>query len=211
MSTVPERLRLGPAYSPAVRDLRGSGLMRGTVVGLLVGTALLSGCSQKTEANDTLPSTSTAPTTEDLPQVGPPDFPVPDEARAKDAAGAEAFLRYWIDLLNRQQAIPAGQPLRDLGPECRECLRIARVYDEAAAAGNHYVGGLLTVVNVATPMLDGDQTTVAFTAREDAVQLVDAAGTALESLDAAPDLSSGIGLAWSETDRGWLVTDMTLG
>jgi len=211
MSTVPERLRLGPAYSPAVRDLRGSGLVRGTVVGLLVGTALLSGCSQKTQANETLPSAGASPTTEALPPVGPVDFPVPDEARTQDAAGAEAFLRYWIDLLNRQQAIPAGQPLRDLGPECRECLRIARVYDEAAAAGNRYVGGLLTVVNVATPMLDGDQTTVAFTAREDAVQLVDAAGTPLESLDAAPDLSSGIGLVWSKTDRGWLVTDMTLG
>jgi hypothetical protein len=205
MSTVPERLRLGPAYSPAVRDLRLA------VAGLIVGSTLLTGCSEKQEANDTLPSTSATKTTEVLPELGPADFPVPDEARKQDAAGAEAFLRYWIDLLNRQQAIPAGQPLRDLGPECRECLRIARVYDEAAAAGNRYVGGLLTVVNVATPMLDGDQTTVAFTAREDAVQLVDAAGTPLESLDAAPDLSSGIGLVWSKTDRGWLVTDMTLG
>ena len=83
----------------------------------------------------TLPSTSAAATTEALPPVGPADFPVPDEARTKDAAGAEAFLRYWIDLLNRQQAIPAGQPLRDLGPECHECLRIARNYDEAAACG----------------------------------------------------------------------------
>ena len=205
MSTVPERLRLGPAYSPAVRDLRLA------VAGLIVGSTLLTGCSEKQEANDTLPSTSATKTTEVLPELGPADFPVPDEARKQDAAGAEAFLRYWIDLLNRQQAIPAGQPLRDLGPECRECLRIARVYDEAAAAGNHYVGGLLTMVNVARPMLDGDQTTVAFMAREDAVQLVDAAGTPLESLDAAPDLSSGIGLVWSETDRGWLVTDMTLG
>ena len=205
MSPVPGRLRLGPAYSPAVRDLRLA------VAGLIVGSTLLTGCSEKQEANDTLPSTSATKTTEVLPELGPADFPVPDEARKQDAAGAEAFLRYWIDLLNRQQAIPAGQPLRDLGPECRECLRIARVYDEAAAAGNRYVGGLLTVVNVATPMLDGDQTTVAFTAREDAVQLVDAAGTPLESLDAAPDLSSGIGLVWSKTDRGWLVTDMTLG
>ena len=31
---------------------------------------------------------------------------MPDEARTKDAAGAEAFLRYWIELLNHaMQAI----------------------------------------------------------------------------------------------------------
>ena len=80
-----------------MRDLRWS------VVGLVLATALLSGCSEKDEANSTLPSTSAAATTEALPPVGPADFPVPDEARTKDAAGAEAFLYYWIDLLNRQQ------------------------------------------------------------------------------------------------------------
>ena len=77
------------------------------MVGLLVGTALLSGCSEKQEAGTTLPSTSASPTTEELPVVGPADFPVPDEARTKNAAGAEAFLRYFIELINRQQAIPA--------------------------------------------------------------------------------------------------------
>jgi hypothetical protein len=90
------------------------------VIGVVIGTALLTGCAEKQEANQTLPSTSASPTTEALPEIGPADFPVPDEARTKDAAGAEAFLRYWIDLLNRQQAIPAGQPLRELGPECEE-------------------------------------------------------------------------------------------
>src|SRR4051794_7705910 len=82
LSTVPVRRGLGPAYPPAVRDLRV------VVVGLVVGTALLTGCSEKVEANDTLPSKSAAEATEALPEVGPADFPVPDEARTKDAAGA---------------------------------------------------------------------------------------------------------------------------
>jgi len=73
------------------------------VIGVLIGTALLGGCSEKHEANDTLPSPSAAETTEALPALGPADFPVPDEARTKDAAGAEAFLRYFVDLINRQQ------------------------------------------------------------------------------------------------------------
>src|SRR3954451_5529766 len=134
----------------AVRDLRWA------VAGLIVGTTLLTGCSEKVEANDTLPTTSAAETTEALPPVGPADFPVPDEARTKDAAGARAFLDYWVALLNRQQAIPAGQPIRDLAPDCHECLRIARVYDESAAAGRRYIGGELTVVDAPTPRIEGD-------------------------------------------------------
>jgi hypothetical protein len=188
-----------------VRDLRWA------FAGLVVGTTLLSGCSEKVEANDTLPSTSAAPTTEALPPVGPADFPVPAEARTKDAAGAEAFLRYWIDLLNRQQAIPAGQPLRDLGPECGECLRIARVYDDSAAAGRRYLGGTLKVVDAAASPVEGDQSSVSFIASEDAVQLVDASGTPVQSLEAAAELSSGITLTWSAIDRAWLVASMTLG
>ena len=68
------------------------------MIGVVIGTALLSGCSEKHEANDTLPPPSAAETTEALPKLGPADFPVPDEARTKDAAGAEAFLRYFVDL-----------------------------------------------------------------------------------------------------------------
>ena len=120
LSTVPER------WASDLRTLPLCVIFGWSVAGLVVGTALLTGCSEKVEANDTLPSTSAAETTEALPPVGPADFPVPDEARTKDAAGAEAFLRYYIDLINRQQAIPAGQPLRDLGPDCQDCLRIAR-------------------------------------------------------------------------------------
>ena len=117
------------------------------VAGLAAGAVLLSGCSGQQEANDTLPGADATPSASEaeLPPLGPPDLPMPAEARTQDAAGAEAFFRYWIELLNRQQAIPAAQPLRDLGPECIECGRIARVYDEAAAAGRRYVGGHLSV------------------------------------------------------------------
>ena len=213
MSTVPARTRLGPAYSRRVRDLRRTGLLRGAVVGLLLGTALLTGCAEKQEARDTLPTASAAPTTEALPELGPADFPVPDEARTKDAAGAEAFPRYWIDLLNRQRAIPDGQPIRDLGPECRDCLRIAKNYDEAAAAGHRYVGGELSLNELTEPLLNGDEASITFGARTDAVRSwtmqrairVEAIPTS------ARTLGSGIALAWSEIDQIWLVTGLNLG
>jgi uncharacterized protein DUF6318 len=195
-----------------VRDLRGSGQLRRTVVGAVIGTALLAGCSEKQEANDTLPSPSTAETTEELPEVGPADFPVPDEARTKDAAGAEAFLRYWIDLSNRQQESLDGQPLRDLGPECQECLRIARNFDEVAAAGHRYEGGKIRLNDITTPVLKGDNASMSFGARQEAVRVVDGSGNVVDpGLELMPNLGSGVTLVWSEEDQTWLVEGIDIG
>ncbi len=212
MSTDPQRPCRGPAYSPTVRDLQRSGSLRRALAGLLLGTALLTGCSEKTEGNETLPPASAAPTTEALPPVGPADFPVPDEARTKDAAGAEAFLRYWIDLLNRQQSIPAGQPLRDLGPECQECLRIARNYDDVAAAGHRYEGGELTLNDVPPPVLDGAGALINFGVRRESVRVLDGSGAVVDAgLPMAPNVISGTNLIWSEVDQSWLVENFNIG
>ncbi len=182
---------------------------------MVLGTALLTGCSGATaEApSDSLPSTSSAaPTTAGLPAVGPADFPVPPEARTQDAARAEAFLRDRIDLLNRQRAIPAGQPLRDLGPECQECLRIAKNYDDAAASGSRYIGGEVSLADVPSPVMEGDTAQISFSARREAVSLVDSAGAEIEGRpDAAPRLFSGLYLIWSASTESWLVTAFQLG
>ncbi|MGY1784671.1 hypothetical protein [Geodermatophilus sp. SYSU D00698] len=196
--------------------VRNPGTGRTSLIAVVVGAALLlPACSA---ADDEAPSTSLpttsapATTTEALPVVGPADFPVPPEARTQDAAGAEAFLRYWIDLLNRQRAIPAGQPLRDLGPECDECWRIANNYDEAAAAGNRYVGGEVTITAVAQPAFDGPIAQYSFSARREPVSLVDSSGAVLEAQsDPAPRLSSGLYLEWDESARSWRVTSFQLG
>jgi Family of unknown function (DUF6318) len=184
------------------------------VVGAVAAALLLSGCSDKQEANTSLPSTSASPSTEALPQIGPADFPVPDEARTKDAAGAEAFLRYWIDLLNRQQAIPAGQPLRDLSTaECDECLRIAKAFDDGAAAGWRYEGGQLSLNDVPEPQVYGDEADVVFGLRVEPVTVRDPSGAPVPDGigDLAPNAGSGLTLAWSQQDRSWLVAGMTIG
>lgn len=181
-------------------------------MGVLLGTALLTGCAEKTEANTTLPTASASPTTEALPQLGPADFPVPDEARTKDAAGAEAFTRYFLDLLDHQRAIPDGQPIRDLGPDCQECLRIAQNYDEVAASGQRYQGGELTMNELAEPLLEGDDALISFSARREAVSIVDSSGATVEEIpEPAPSLSSGIDLTWSDEGECWLVTGFNLG
>jgi hypothetical protein len=190
-----------------VRDLRW------TVAGLVVGTVLLGGCSAKQEANDTLPSTSAAETTEALPDVGPADFPVPDEARTKDAAGAEAFVRYYIELLNRQQAIPGGEPLRALSPDCETCLRIASAFDDAAVAGHTYNGGDLSLNDVLEPQLNGDTASVIFWTRVEALSIRDSAGGLVPDgqHDLVANAGSGMTLAWSEKDQSWLAAGLTIG
>ena len=182
------------------------------MIGVVIGTALVSGCAEKQEASETLPSPSASPTSEALPELGPADFPVPDEARTKDAAGAEAFLRYYIELSDRQQELLDGQPLRDLGPECQECLRIARNFDDAAAAGHRYEGGELTLNDVTEPQLSSDEASINFGVRQEAVRLLDAEGNpVVEGLPLQPNLGSGITLVWSGRQQSWLVKSLTLG
>jgi hypothetical protein len=182
------------------------------VAGALVGAALVTGCAEKQEANDTLPSTSASPTTEALPEIGPADFPVPDEARTKDAAGAEAFLRYYIELSNRQQKKLDGQPLRDLGPDCQECLRIARNFDEVAEANHRYEGGEITLNALAPPKLEGEEAVISFGARQEAVRIVNETGNTVDpGLEMMPNLGSGITLVWSRKDQSWLVDGLNIG
>jgi hypothetical protein len=189
-----------------VRDLRFA------VSGLVVAAAVLTGCSEKQEASTTLPPTSAAETTEALPQLGPADFPVPDEARTKDAAGAKAFLGYYIDLLNHQRPLLDGDPLLDLGPNCATCARIADNYQEAAAVGHRYEGGELSLNDIAEPVLTEDRASLVFGIRQEAVRIVDKTGNIVNpGLPTNPNLGSGMTLAWSEDDEGWLVEGMTLG
>jgi hypothetical protein len=180
---------------------------------VLLGTAVLTGCLEKQEASETLPSSSAAETSEALPELGPADFPVPDEARTKDAAGAEAFVRYYIELLNRQQALPDGEPLRALSPDCETCLRIARAFDEAATAGHTYNGGELTLNEILDPQLDGDTASVIFWTRIEAVSVRDSAGAPVpEGQDElTPNAGSGMTLTWSADQRTWLAAGLTIG
>jgi hypothetical protein len=183
------------------------------VVGVLVGTALLSGCAEKQEARDTLPTGSAAPTTEALTQLGPADFPVPDEARSKDEAGAEAFARYYVDLINHQQAIPAGQPLRDLGPDCQVCLRTAQRFDETAEAGQHYEGGQLSIVGEPGVTLRGDTVNFAFIGQLQGGGTYDSSGALVPGTEFATQerVPSAIELVWSPVDEGWLVSGAFFG
>src|SRR3954452_17635339 len=91
----------------------------------VVGVALLTGCSEERQANATLPSTTSAAaeSTEALPPLGPPDLPMPAEAREKTAAGFQSFANYYLTLVNRLQVDLDASYLRELSRGCETCDR----------------------------------------------------------------------------------------
>nr|WP_239521410.1 DUF6318 family protein [Blastococcus saxobsidens] len=180
---------------------------------MLIGTAVLTGCSEKQEANESLPTPSATETTPDLPPLGPEDMPMPAEARTQDAAGAEAFTRYYIDLINRTTNSMDAEPLRQFSDGCRDCNRIATNTEEAAAAGQAYRDGRIAITTVAPPVIDGGVASVAVIFDQAPLIVVDASGNRVEdgSSDAYTGLTGGIGLRWDGERDSWLITDFTVG
>ncbi len=69
------------------------------------------GCSEPGQPSTSLPtatSTSAEPTLEPL---GPPDFPVPAEAREQTEAGAIAMASYYLDLIDFARQSSARLPV----------------------------------------------------------------------------------------------------
>ncbi|MGZ4641140.1 MAG: DUF6318 family protein [Blastococcus sp.] len=189
---------------------------RGTVqllAGLLAAVAVLGGCASKQEASQSLPSTSAAPSTKALPPLGPTDLPMPAAARTQDAAGAEAFVRYYIALINRTSTVMDAKPLRDFSQNCRDCNRIAANTEKDAQAGYHYKGGELTLTEIAPPLLKSNTAEMALGGRQAALAVVDASGHHVTGRGSAEyaGLSGGAALAWDPQRVSWAVTDLTIG
>lgn len=180
---------------------------------LFAGVVVLTGCSEKQEANDSLPTASASPTEDALPPLGPEDLPMPDEARTQDSAGAEAFFRYYIELINRTSDVMDAEPLREFSDGCDDCNRIATDTEEDAAAGYHYEGGELTITRTGEPKIEERSVEMAFFADQAALQVVDQSGRPVDGLSfgAIPGLSSGATARWDAGRQTWLMTGLTLG
>jgi hypothetical protein len=184
------------------------------VAGLTAGVALIGGCAQEQPASDTLPSASStsASTEAELPPLGPADLPMPDEARTQDAAGAEAFVRYYIELINRTSTVMDAAPLREFSEGCAECNRIASDTERDGQAGYRYDGGRITIAWIEAP--DPEEIAeVAFLANQAALTVRDQDGSPVSGLTfpALRDLSSGALARWNQDTHSWLLTGLTLG
>jgi hypothetical protein len=140
-------------------------------------------------------------------------MPMPDEARTQDAAGAEAFVRYYIELINRASKVMDASSLRDLSSgECRECLRIAANIDEDAQLGHRFQGGELAINELTPPLVKESMAEMAITVDQAALTVFDPTGNPLPDLSSAayPGLSGGAALEWQPTSQSWLMTALTL-
>ncbi|SDF40356.1 hypothetical protein SAMN05660662_2056 [Blastococcus aurantiacus] len=183
---------------------------------LVAGAAALTGCSEKQEANESLPTTSSAEPSEDaLPPLGPQDLPMPDEARTQDAAGAEAFVRYYFALLNKSLTDMDPQHLRQFAEDgCDVCERVARETESDAAQGYTYRGGELTVAGeVSVTMTGPAEAQSAFIADQAPMTVLDRTGVPVPGLDFDGEeaLSSGTITVWDPSLRSWQLTELTLG
>ena len=183
------------------------------LTGLMVAAVVLTGCASKKQANETLPSASANPSTPALAPLGPKDLPMPAEARTKDAAGAEAFVRYYIALINRTSTVMDAGPLRDFSQNCRDCDRIAKNIDEDKHAGRTYRGGQITITQVAPPLVQDTSAKMVMRVDQSALTVLDSSGSPLPDLSskAYPGLSGGATVLWTSASKSWVVTALTLG
>jgi Family of unknown function (DUF6318) len=176
-------------------------------------TVLISGCTEKQQANETLPSaskTSTSESQEKLPPLGPEDFPMPEEARTKDAAGAEAFIRYYLDLYNWTKGNQDTTFFRSLARGCETCDRLSDQLDEATAAGATYRGGDVRVDAISTPLVRGNESQAAFRITETALAVMGRNGQPLQGRSFPERTSNSCGaiLTWSSNTSTWLVKQL---
>ncbi|WP_138734434.1 DUF6318 family protein [Modestobacter excelsi] len=172
-----------------------------------VGIAVLAGCSGGETANETLPSTSSsaAGTAASLPPLGPPDLPMPDEAREQTPAGAEAFLRYYMAVYTKAQVEMDSTYLRQFSQECSFCDALIQRLDENAASRHTYDGGAVTLrATSLTPDADG-AIEGAFTIDQAALTIHDEAGATV-SEDPQATYSCGAVLTWRPTEAAWAMT-----
>ena len=72
-------------------------------------------------------------------------------------AGAVAFVRYYIELINHAQATGNTAALKAVeAPSCRSCGKGRRYIEDIYSSGGHIEGGAFRIIQVlATPMVTG--------------------------------------------------------
>ncbi|RFU21700.1 DUF6318 family protein [Geodermatophilus marinus] len=180
---------------------------------LLVGSALLGGCSGGQPASGTLPEVSpSAPETEAaLEPLGPADLPMPDEARTQDAAGAQAFVRYYIALINRTSTVMDAAPLREFSSGCQECDRIASNTEADHSAGLRYGGGEIVITEATQPLISDTRAEMAIRVDQDPLRVIDSAGEVNSELssEAYRNLSGSATVVWDEGRDTWLMSGLS--
>jgi hypothetical protein len=139
---------------------------------------------------------------------------MPDEAREPTEAGAESFIRYYFELLNRSLTDLDSQYLREFARGCETCDRIAGETEADAAKGYHYTGGELVIRSeISSAMTTPGRVESAFISEQAPMTVTDATGTPVAGLvfDGEPELNTGTVAVWSDPSGSWFLAQLTLG
>ena len=123
---------------------------------LVLACALPAGCGGSGTAADPAPSDAAA-----SPSPSGPVVPaLPDAARKHTKAGAVAFVRHYIDLMNHVQKTGRTAPIAGVSlPDCSSCNTTNRYVRRLYEAGGHLAGGrtiIRKVIDAQSPTLYGD-------------------------------------------------------
>jgi hypothetical protein len=179
-----------------------------------VAIAVLTSCSSGETANETLPpvTSSAAPTSEALQPLGPPDFPVPVEARVETAAGASAFVDYYISLMNRAQTQLTTDGLRELSNSCDACESFADGIDSYTKANYTIKGGGIQLNGTSEPAMINNQAEFSISVTQLAMDVLESNGNRLSELSATKTAfpASGAATVWSAGQDSWLMAELTI-
>jgi hypothetical protein len=178
--------------------------------GLAVVAVLASGCSEPQQASETLPSAAETSESPALEPLGPPDFPMPDEAREQTEAGAIAFTRYYLELYNHATANLDSSHLRELSQGCETCDNLAQGIEDTAAEGLRYDGGQVRVDWISNAALRGATAELAFSITEAPLSIVTSDGMVVPGRQYEESASPNCGaiVAWSATKSSWLFSQL---
>lgn len=106
--------------------------------------ALIAGCGGNAPTPG--PSPTPSPTASSTGRAAPP---LPQAATAHTKAGAIAFVRHYIDLINYAQATGDTKPIRAVeGPHCSSCTSANGYVERLYARGGRLVGGVASITKV---------------------------------------------------------------
>ncbi|MCW2791818.1 MAG: hypothetical protein JWO76_916 [Nocardioides sp.] len=175
-------------------------------LGVVVPLLALGGCSGDDPEPKIAPTTSTSPSDTGSPSptpTGPVEPTMPAAAKKQTAAGAEAFVRYYLDIVNFSQSSGDLRTLRRIADrECGACSAGLHFLERTFSEGGEIRGGSASLTRATSGLLNtGD-----YQVRGDLVsrrQVVDMPGSRRDKV--YPGGTITVQFIVSPEDHSWLV------
>lgn len=180
---------------------------------LLAAVSLVGACSSTPEPTPgstapvvTTPAPSTSAPSPTVTTPSPSASGIPAAAKVKSKAGAEAFARFYIDLINPAWMTPDPSLLEPFSSSsCASCLDLIRTATDLKSKGQRYDSKVVEIPAVTAVDIQGDTAKVKFTLRQLRSSVVDPSG-AVVLTDPLQDFIRRLELQWE--GGKWSVTDL---